>query len=604
MRDGVLLATDVYLPPGFRDVPLPTILVRTPYCKDAVTFNIEPIVSEGYVLVIQDCRGRFSSEGDYEPNIVDAQTGIGGGTNDGADTVDWVLAQGWCNGRVGMFGASGFGAPIWHAVMSGASITTGIPLITGSVFGGFGFYTAGVPQLDVMLLWNAGMGKAASADNELARFLGSGEGQQEILLKLFAQRDLETGEGRRLWEQAQAVLGNHRRRANDLFALPLHEAARQVMDLSPWVERWIANASPASDYWQGCEWPRRYDDIQKPLLHVVGWNDMFLRGTLDSFAALTSRENAPFQKIVITPASHLTCIVHSAGFPVGEKKFPRTPFYVESWFDIETAPRFQGGLFSRWMRHWLKGEDTGLLEEPPITLFVMGENVWRDEWEWPLARTQWTPLYLRSGGRANSVSGDGVLDFDDPSEKEPCDRFRYDPANPVPSRGGTFLGMANEAGMLSQNDIETRDDVLVYTSGKLDSAMEVTGPVKVVLWVSTSGVDTDFTAKLVDVGPDGLSYNICDGVCRLRYQEELNGRDLTEPFEITMDLTPTSYLFMAGHRIRLQVSSSNFPLIDINPNTGKSLLLDELNEMRVAEQTVFHDRDRASHIALPVIPRD
>ncbi len=604
MRDGVLLGTDVYLPPGSHDVPLPTILVRTPYCKDAVTFNIEPIMREGYALVIQDCRGRFSSEGDYEPNIVDAQTGIGGGTNDGTDTVDWVLAQGWCDGKVGMFGASGFGAPIWHAVMSGASISTGIPLITGSVFGGFGFYTAGVPQLDVMLLWNAGMGKAPSADNELARFLGSAEGQQEILLKLFLQRDLETDEGRRLWEQAQAALGNHRRQANDVFALPLHEAARQVMELSPWVERWIANANPASPYWQGCEWPQRFGDLDKPLLHVVGWNDMFLRGTLDSFAALTSRENAPFQKIVITPASHFTCIVHSAEFPVGEKKFPRTPFYVEPWFDIETAPRFQGGLFSRWMRHWLKGEDTGLLEEPPITLFVMGENVWRDEWEWPLARTQWTPLYLQSGGRANSVSGDGVLDFDDSSGIESFDRFQYDPANPVPSRGGTFLGMANEAGMLSQNDIETRDDVLVYTSGRLDSAMEVTGPVKVVLWVSTSGVDTDFTAKLVDVEPDGLSYNICDGVCRLRYREELNGRDLTQPFEITMDLTPTSYLFMAGHRIRLQVSSSNFPLIDINPNTGKSLLLDELNEMRVAEQTVFHDRDRASHIVLPVIPRD
>ena len=234
----------------------------------------------------------------------------------------------------------------------------------------------------------------------------------------------------------------------------------------------------------------------------------------------------------------------------------------------------------------------------------MGENVWRDEWEWPLARTQWTPLYLQSGGRANSVFGDGVLDFDAPFEKESFDQFQYDPANPVPSRGGTFVGMANEAGMLSQSDVETRDDVLVYTSARLNSALEVTGPIQAALWVSTSGVDTDFTAKLVDVEPDGVSYNICDGVCRLRYQEQLNGRELTEPFKITIELTPTSYLFMAGHRVRLQVSSSNFPLIDINPNTGKSLLLDERNEMTVAEQTVFHDRDRASHIVLPVIPRD
>ena len=286
---------------------------------------------------------------------------------------------------------------------------------------------------------------------------------------------------------------------------------------------------------------------------------------------------------------------------MGEVLFP-CDVAIDMNMMVKTPAKENGALYGRWNDQWLKGIDTGLVDEAPITLYVQGDNVWRDEWEWPLSRTQWTPLYLKSGGSANRASGDGRLSWEKPTSGE-VDRFRYDPADPVPSKGGTFLNLGIPPGMFEQSEIESRPDVLVYTSKPLEAPLEVTGSVSMRLWAATSAVDTDFTGKLLDVDVDGNSYNICDGVTRLRHRKDKPGPVTpNEVQEFEIELSPTSYVFKAGHRIRVQVSSSNFPLFDPNPNTGKSLFIDTGNEMIVAEQTVFHDAERPSHILLPIIP--
>jgi putative CocE/NonD family hydrolase len=258
----------------------------------------------------------------------------------------------------------------------------------------------------------------------------------------------------------------------------------------------------------------------------------------------------------------------------------------------------------RWFDHWLKGRDNGAEQDPPLHIFVMGSNTWRDEQEWPLARTQFTPYYFHSKGKANSLMGDGSLSTEAPDE-EPPDRFVYNPAFPVQTRGGNTCCNPELVpwGGYDQQSIEYRSDVLVYTSEPLEEDLEVTGPVIAKVFASTDGRDTDFTAKLVDVHPDGYALNLCDGIIRGRYRESTSTQKLLEPgevYEFTIDLWPTSNVFLKGHKVRVEISSSNFPRFDRNPNTGNTFGQDD--ELRVAQQTVLHDRTRASGIILPVIP--
>jgi putative CocE/NonD family hydrolase len=255
----------------------------------------------------------------------------------------------------------------------------------------------------------------------------------------------------------------------------------------------------------------------------------------------------------------------------------------------------------RWFDHFLKGVDAGVLEDSPVRIFVMGDNRWRDENEWPLERTRYTDVYLHSRGRANSLRGDGALSFSKPGE-EPADNFVYDPNNPVPTRGGTTLSIP--PGVFNQADVEQRDDVLVYTSEALSADLEVTGPVSLRLQAASSAPDTDFTAKVVDVRPDGYAQNIVDGVIRARFRESQSAPTLITPdsvYEYAIDLWATSHVFKPGHRIRLEVSSSNFPRYDRNQNTGHDFGAD--SEVSTAKQTIFHDSRYPSHLVLPVIPR-
>ena len=262
-----------------------------------------------------------------------------------------------------------------------------------------------------------------------------------------------------------------------------------------------------------------------------------------------------------------------------------------------------GAEHLRWYDRRLKGVDNDMDDEPPIRLFVMGENVWRNEREWPLARTRFTRFYLDSDGDAYSLHGNGMLASAPPGDSPP-DRFSYDPDDPVPSVGGQMLGiLPYVCGPLDRRAVERRDDVLVYTSHPLEEDIEVTGPVTLTLHASSSSPDTDFTGTLVDLHPDGKAIVICEGILRVRFRESIRQPVLMEPgrtYELSIDMWETSNLFKAGHRIRLEVSSSNFPRFDRNLNTGHQPGMDA--EMRVARQTIYHDSQRPSHLTLSVVP--
>jgi hypothetical protein len=269
-------------------------------------------------------------------------------------------------------------------------------------------------------------------------------------------------------------------------------------------------------------------------------------------------------------------------------------FGKESVVDVNT-------LQAKWFDHWLKGEQTGVEDWPPLRIFVMGKNLWRDEQQWPLERTQYTPYYFHSQGSANTLNGDGTLNAKKP-EQEPDDGYVYDPEDPVPTLGGCNLGRV-PIGPHDQTEAEQRKDVLVYTSEAMTNDLEVTGPVKVVLYATSNATDTDWTAKLVDVYPDGRAINLCDGIIRARYRQSLDEPTPIEPgklYRYEIDLWVTSNVFLPGHKIRVEISSSNFPRFDRNPNTGHAFGADA--ELQTAEQTVHHAGEHASHIVLPVIP--
>jgi putative CocE/NonD family hydrolase len=319
-----------------------------------------------------------------------------------------------------------------------------------------------------------------------------------------------------------------------------------------------------------------------PTFNVGGWYDIFLADTIANYQAMRSLGRPT--KLLIGPWSHTRY-----NNPIGELSFG---FGAQLSF-IDLQADFNR-LQLRWFDHWLKGIDTGLLAEAPVRLFVMGANVWRDEQAWPLERAHDTPFYVRANGELSTES---------PEMSEPPDRYTYDPRDPVPTHGGALL-MAPEflAGPVDQRQIEARPDVLTYTTPSLERDTEVTGPVKVQLWACSSAPDTDFVARLVDVYPDGRAYNLTDGIIRARYRA---GRPAIllepgRPYPFDLDLWATSNVFKAGHRIRLQICSSNFPRWDRNPNTGHPFGRDA--ELCVAEQTILHDADHPSHIVLPIVP--
>ncbi|QIA26706.1 CocE/NonD family hydrolase [Thermaerobacter sp. PB12/4term] len=343
------------------------------------------------------------------------------------------------------------------------------------------------------------------------------------------------------------------------------------------------------DWWEPLRYQHRFHEIDLPVLHVSGWYDDEQIGTPLNFAGMVrhapSERARRGQKLIMGPWGHR----------VNEsRKLGEVDFGPEAVIDLD-------GYEVRWLDYWLKGIDNGIGDEPPVRLFIMGANRWRDEHEWPLARTRWTKFYLHSGGRAYSRFGDGVLSTEPPATDEPPDVYLYDPARPVP-----FITDPLSSQIGGPDDyaaIETRGDVLVYSTPPLERDVEVTGPVKLVLYASSSAVDTDFMAKLVDVHPNGFCQRLCDGMVRARFREGMHKEVLMEPgqvYRFEIDLWNTAQVFKAGHRIRLEIASSAFPKYDRNLNTGEPLATS--TRMVVAENRVWHTPAWPSHLILPVIP--
>ena len=544
MRDGVNLSADIYFPRGEQG-PFPVILTRTPY-DNMTEESLEAgrfYPQHGYVLVAQDVRGRNDSDGDFYPYLNDF--------NDGHDTVEWIGAQPWCDGNVGMVGASYVGYVQWQAASMGSSYLKAIvPRVIGANMYETGWYQGGAFHLGTAAMW------AMRYD---------GRTRQDIF-------DYN-------WEQ--------------LFKkLPLAELDREAGKDVHFFRDWIAHPD-YDDYWRAQSIEERYPNIKVPVLQIGGWYDVLVRGTFHHFTEMRKHGGSELarqnQRAVVGPWIHSACSTTFAG---------ELDFGAISMLDLQEVEL-------RWFDHWLKGKDNGAERDAPLRLFVMGSNEWRDENEWPLARTQFTPYYFHSGGGANSLEGDGGLSTVPPAD-EPADGFVYNPAFPVPTRGGNTCCNPELVpwGVYDQRPIEYRNDVLVYTSEPLEEDLEVTGPISVTLYASTDGRDTDFTAKLVDVHPDGYAVNLCDNIMRARYHESREYQTLLEPgrvYEFTIDLWMTSNVFLKGHRIRVDVSSSNFPRFDRNPNTGNPFGQDA--ELRTAHQTILHDEAHPSHILLPVIPK-
>jgi putative CocE/NonD family hydrolase len=386
------------------------------------------------------------------------------------------------------------------------------------------------------------------------------------------------------------------------FAQPLSDQAYRRLPLMAWgdllrpVARYLTDYLRHPEdgpYWWAINVERQHTHVNTPMYHVTSWYDIFLHGGLAHFCGLRQQAMTAAartqQKILIGPWAHL---------------FPYTSPTSQGTGDIDFGPNACIELHEiqlRWFDYYLKGMNTGILEEAPVKVFVMGENVWRDEQAWPLARTHYTLYYLHSQGQANSLHGDGRLDPVVPGE-EPADRFVYDPHDPVPTCGGNTLIIP--MGVQDQRQVETRQDVLVYTSAPLTTPLEVTGPLVVTLFAASSAPDTDFTAKLVDVRPDGYAQNLADGIIRARYRTSRMLPTLLTPgqvHELTIDLWATSHVFLPGHSLRLEIASSNFPRFDRNLNTGEEQATG--TRWQTAAQTIFHDQRYPSHILLPVIPR-
>jgi len=611
MRDGIRLATDVYRPAhGGKPVEggLPVVFHRTPYDKTAgealLGYN-RWFAGRGYVAVDQDCRGCFNSEGDVGFLFPEAE--------DGFDTLEWIGKQPWSNGEVGSWGCS------WASWTQTAMAALGPENLR-----------AMVPNMS-----------GANAHESTVRHGGAMELRFLAWAFWHSARNSQKKLKNEPWIDAALSLGAPKF-SDWLKRMPVRPGETQLKLVPPY-EKWafeIFTHSDYDDYWKHpsvC--PEEYwDDFPDcPVLLVGGWYDSYTRATFQNFRGLSARRKGPI-RVLMGPWTH------GGETPelcyAGDAEFGRTAA-VESFKELHL----------RWFDRWLKGVGNGVESEPPLRVFVMGGGSgertsagrlmhggrWRDEQEWPLARSRPTSYYLHA---------DGSLSDTPPQATESCTTYRYDPAKPVPSIGGNVSSLRDRAplpagvadpgvvtvggpdimlaGGFDQHEsseffgceppyfpLGSRRDVLVFQTAPLEEDTEVTGPISVKLWVSSTAVDTDFTAKLIDVYPpskwypNGYSLNLTDSIMRLRYRNGRERAEFLEPgevAEVVITLYPTSNLFVKGHRIRLDISSSNFPRFDVNPNTGEPIGTDR--RRRAADNTVHHDRVRPSHVVLPIVPAE
>ena len=560
MRDGTILRADLTRPEA--EGPFPVLVERTPYNKDGASENAvgSPrfFASRGYAVAIQDVRGRFASDGDFQPFRDD-----GAGVNrDGYDTVEWFAAQPWCNGSVGMIGGSYSGATQYQAALSRP------------------------PHLRALFV------RESSADYQREWVYRDGAfefGFSTTWAHTVTEMNIENlAEGTEL-ERQRKLLRKVGEEMEDWFGrLPVYPC-RFLEGFGDWHNVWLEHPE-AGPYWDEFNIEPYHDQVSTPAYHLGGWFDIFLAGTLKNFTGMKARarteEARRGQKLIIGPWVH--------GSPnIGKQ--------VAGEFDFgPEAARDFNEMRLPWFDYWLKGIDNGVMDEPPVRLFVMGRNEWRDEQDWPLPDTEYTSYYLR-GGASRSIASlnDGTLSRKAAEGADSPDSFLYDPEKPVPTLGGNTLHISD--GVIDQRPVD--GICLTYTSEPLREELEVTGPVKAVLFGMSSAPDTDWVVRLTDVHPDGYSRPLCDGILRARYRESFAHPRLLEPgkvYRFEVDLWGTSNVFLEGHRIRVVVTSSSFPRFDRNLNTGGPIHREASGQPAI--NTVMRDAMRPSHIVLPVIP--
>ena len=592
MRDGVLLSTDLYFPDD-DPLPLPTILVRTPYGKSPARnrIHIPTFVGEGYVVAIQDMRGRFESEGRYRPAT--------GDRNDSYDTLSWIAEQPWSNDKVATYGCSYRGdAQVVAAATRHPSHVAAIPEASTT-----GYYAPGRP-------WVSYDGGAFELAQTAGWFSASGN-------KLFYGPPPWID--RQEWfrsDAAKLFRVQPRNRRTDLAALwklPVIDILKQNGSAPSDYEDFVSN-HPEASFFKQLDWVRETDRFDVPAIFIDAWYDYGVAETLALFNLF--RENSESDRsrdnqfVIIAPTTHCGWTptrgtTNSAGEWILVEESDAPEHTIAGERDMGDARLDFFDIYLRWFERWLKDVDNGITDMPKVQYYLMGKNEWRSADRWPLPDTDYRKFYLHSAGGANSRYGDGSLSGAPPGE-QPADHFVYDPATPVPTLGGQACctGMQTGAGGFDQSTIEIRNDVLVYTSPALGEGLDVTGQLEAVLYVSSSAKDTDFTAKLVDVYPDGRAFNVQEAAQRMRYRDGFANKVWMQEgqvYEIHLDLHATANYFGPGHRIRLEISSSSFPRWDRNLNTGGNNY-DE-TEWVVAENTVHHSTVYPSHLILPLIDR-
>jgi uncharacterized protein len=547
MRDRAILRADVYRPRA--DGKFPVLLVRTPYNKtNEMPFGAKA-AAHGYVVVAQDTRGRYASEGEWYPFKYESQ--------DGYDTVEWAASLPYSDGKVGMYGGSYVGATQYLAAIANPPHLAGIfPTVTASNYHDGWTYQGGAFEQWFNESWTTGL----------------------------AQNTLE----RRVDTSGGALDGT---RVLPLTSYAVLTAVSQT-GLAPYFGDWLAHPDYDS-YWKQWSIEAHYGDIHVPVYSSGAWYDIFLRGTLRNYMQLKTAAGSD-------AARHTQRLIVFVGGHAGGWESPKVGA-------VDFGPKLPidlDALTLRWYDWLLKGENNGMENEKPVKIFVMGKNEWRDEADWPLARAVNTRYYLHSSGTTNGLAGDGTLNTTEPAA-EKHDRYVYDPDDPVPTIGGPLCcgALPTGIGPEDQRAAEDRKDVLVYTTPAFTKDTEVTGPVLLDLYVSTSAVDTDFTGKLVDVWPNGFAQNLTEGILRLRYRNSQEKPELANPgevYRVTLDLVGTSDVFLPGHRLRLEVSSSNFPRFDRNLNTGDVQALG--TTMTKATNVIYHDRSHPSALIVPIVP--
>jgi putative CocE/NonD family hydrolase len=560
MRDGVRLATDVYLPDG--PGPFPTLVTRirgarsSGFIVGVLILNPLEAVERGYAVVVQEVRGRAGSEASWHPFVHEL--------DDGADCLEWVLAQPWCDGRVGTYGTAYSASTALYLSASGRDEVKALAVLgTGADIHDGWVYTNGAFELG----WNVYWAYMTAAET-IKRLDVDEETRKEL------QREYE-----RAIIEAPAIAAR----------LPIsdHPLLDRVGETQ--YREWLDHPD-YDDYWASFDILALAGRLRAPMLSLIGWHDNFLKSHFDLYRALAGR--AP-HRLVVGPWEHTSYV---------------SPFSTSRVGAAEFGPRAVSGvalstpLLLDWFDRWIRGADTG--PAGGVRYWQLGEDEWREAEAWPppSGEQRW---FLRSGGGANTRHGDGILATAPATGEEPADSYLYDPLDPAPTVGGkTLMPTIMTAGTEDQSAVEERSDVLCYTSPVLTTPVVTHGPVTVELWAASSAADTDFTAKLVDVLPDGRTLNLADGIVRARYRESTRQRSAPlEPgvatrFEI--DLWDLAHTFLPGHRIRLEISSSNFPRFDRNTNTGNELGVDGPDDVSTAAQQVFHDAVRPSALVLPV----